>query len=43
MNASNLTRAIALVASLFMTFGAVDPMAGCAYPDTPVVQLASAC
>ncbi|MGH8795830.1 MAG: hypothetical protein ACREXI_02130 [Caldimonas sp.] len=43
MNASNLTRAVALVASLFMTFGTVDPMAGYAFRDAPVAQLASPC
>ncbi len=42
MNISNLTRAVAFAASLFMTFGTVDPMAGYAYPDTPVAHLASA-
>ena len=42
MNTSNLTRAIAFVASILMTFGTVDLIAGYAYPDAPVVQLASA-
>jgi len=42
MNTSKFTRAVALVVSLVVTFGAIDLMAGYAYPAAPAVQLASA-
>jgi hypothetical protein len=42
MNTSKFARAAALVVSILVTFGAIDLMAGYAYPVAPAVQLASA-
>jgi hypothetical protein len=42
MNTSNFARATALVVAILVTFGAIDLMAGYAYPAAPAVQLASA-
>jgi hypothetical protein len=42
MKTSIKTRAVALVASILLTFGAIDLMAGYAYPVAPAVLLASA-
>ena len=42
MNTSNIARATALVVAILVTFGAIDAMAGYAYPAAPAVQLASA-
>ena len=42
MNTSNFARATALVVAILVTFGAIDLMAGYAYPAASAVQLASA-
>ena len=41
MNTSTIARATALVVSILVTFGAIELMAGYAYPAAPAVQLAS--
>lgn len=42
MNASNKTRAAALVASIFITLSLVLVVADYAYPEAPAVTMASA-
>ena len=42
MKTSTIARATALVVSIVVTFGAIDLMAGYAYPAAPAVQIASA-
>jgi hypothetical protein len=42
MKTSKIARATALIVSIVVTFGAIDLMAGYAYPAAPAVQLASA-
>lgn len=42
MNTSNKTRASALVASIFVTFGAINLIADYAYPAAPAPVVASA-
>jgi hypothetical protein len=42
MNTSTVARATALVVAILVTFGAIDLMAGYAYPSAPAVQIASA-
>ena len=42
MNTSIKTRAFALIASILVTFGAIDLIANYAYPVAPAALLASA-
>jgi hypothetical protein len=42
MNASIKTRAVALVAAAFVTFGTIDLMAAYAYPSAAPLRAASA-
>ena len=42
MKTSTIARATALVVAILVTFGAIDLMAGYAYPAASAVQLASA-
>jgi hypothetical protein len=42
MKTSNIARATALAVAILVTFGAIDLMAGYAYPAAPAVQMALA-
>ena len=42
MNTSTTARATALVVAILVTFGAIDLMAGYAYPAAPALQMAAA-